>query len=239
MHLMWPNRRCGDRARDRVWELPRTPRRTDADSAVRRSGAGTGGHAWRFTLLETIVVLAIIALIATLTLPRITRVPKSLQIRRTVDQIQEAFDLASLRARATGRTVALTIDTQGGVMSLTDVPEAFADADTGQTQAAAAGEMQGLGTMPRMRLDGDGPKAPATGGGPQAAMWEGVRQVKLQAEVAWEFGVAEASPDEPCRYLFFPDGAASGAAFRVALGETKLSFHVSRLTGRLLRVAEP
>ena len=91
-----------------------------------------------FTLIEMMVVLAIVALIAGLALPMVGRLPEGLRIDECIGKIESAFRDAALRSRATGATVKVALDVESKQFTLEEVsapslpPVAVTPAATGR-----------------------------------------------------------------------------------------------------------
>ncbi|MDT8390536.1 MAG: type II secretion system protein [Lentisphaeria bacterium] len=70
----------------------------------------TTGNRRRFTLVEILVVLAIFSLVLVLVLPRTAKAPAGVAVRVARQAMEEPLRMAAMRARATGRTVTVTLN---------------------------------------------------------------------------------------------------------------------------------
>ncbi len=179
----------------------------------RRTTAGSG-----FTLLEVVVVLAMIGLMTALVLPRIGHLSSGLVLKNTVSRLESGFAAAALRARATGRVVRLRLDS---------ARHALVAEESGGTGAAAA--------------SGGGSEAPgAPGEGPAAPQpdLDRLQAIALPKDVKWELaGEAgdrgPAGEDRGGEFVFFPSGEASGPEILITVGKHRVRLGLDRLTGRL------
>lgn len=191
-----------------------------------------------YTLLEMLVVAAVMALIAGLILPRFGRLPVGMQRRQTETAIAEAFRDAATRARASGVSVLLSVDAKQNRLHLGACRPAGANDGNGPEEAPpsprtgmTAGRPQG-GTAPRKAA-------------PHAAVEFGPdMDYPLPNGVAWQpapghaAAVADAeaasSSSAAGNFIFHADGEAGGGPWEFAIGDVRYRLAVDRLTARPL-----
>jgi prepilin-type N-terminal cleavage/methylation domain-containing protein len=180
--------------------------------------------AWRrgrgFTLIEILIVVALVAIVMALALPRIGRLPARLQAERCVSAVQAALDETGLRARATGRPFRLLL---------------IADEESSRfTVSALANDPLGLPLS--------GSAAPAAAPDPATAavthdsgLVPGATEYVLPDAVKWtpeSLQEGTASGDEGPALAFYSSGEAGGPALEFVVGKRHYRLDVDRLTGR-------
>jgi type II secretory pathway pseudopilin PulG len=165
-------------------------------------------HRQQFTLIEAVIVLAVIGLLLTLVLPKVGRLPRTLVIQHTISAVQTGFRDAGLRARTTGRPVRLVLDADPGKFRVED--------------GAANAYVPSLPPPP----------APDAAGQPARAVPDNVLEYKVPSDVEWDLTGLDLGPDERPGYVFMPDGAAAGPTLFFTVGKTRFRLDVEQLTGR-------
>ncbi len=87
-------------------------------------GRSTAGRAAGFTMIEVVIALLIAVLLAALVAPLAGRLPAKLVIRQATDDLEKPFWTAARRARATGRTVQLSLTLEQGSAEIVDLSAA-------------------------------------------------------------------------------------------------------------------
>jgi type II secretory pathway pseudopilin PulG len=178
-----------------------------------------------FSMIEVVVVAAIMAMILALVAPQVVRMPTGVVVRKTADEIISLFRTASLRARTGGERVILVLDPEGDRFSLESGGGATAE-------AVVLGEDAGGrdGVTNAAVPEGDDPYLP-------------FREVQLPDEVEWDVDPKRlwGGPDEHglYRFVFSPGGEASGPDFTLVLRRRVLAFRLDPLTARLSRIQDP
>ena len=148
-----------------------------------------------FSLMEILVVLAILGLITGLVLPRIGKLPEGLRVDTCVGVFSNALRDAALRSRATGATVRLVLDAENNAFRL---EESFvAPLLPGQQDDVVSGHYTGGKSYPlpngiEWRLD-EGDAVPAGGPaytfypngectGPRLEFSTGTRHLRLEVD---------------------------------------------------------
>ena len=166
-----------------------------------------------FSLLEVVVVLVIIGLVLALALPNLGRMPRGLVISSTLSKVGIPFQDASMRARASGKPVRLTLHAEDQVFRITHPQSAAsAGAGSGESPDEDADNVRDGGVLFRLRT------------------------YDVPADVEWEqvaVGSREPESEEGPTFLFFPDGAAAGEPLRFSVRGSRFALDVDRLTGRL------
>ena len=168
-----------------------------------------------FSLLEVVVVLAVLSLILAVALPRLGRVPSRLTVENAHSRIRSALREAGLRARASGRPLRLVLDADGNAFRVDRPP---APADT---------------------LGGADPPREADGGGSSIVVRR-LARYELPGSVSWYPETALLNSDEDAPFFaFFPDGEATGTPVEFAVAGRRFVLDVERLTGHpVIRVAD-
>ena len=162
----------------------------------------------RFTLLEMIVVLVVVATVIAVVMPRLGLVPRGIRVTQFADSVGASFNAATTLAMATGRQVKVHIEfanrqiriEAANVQRMRPVTEgAYSDADNFDVASA-------LNRLKRFPLP------------------EGVR---LDEESFDHDGQA-------AYYEFFPNGEATGPYLPVRIDELHTAIEVDRLNGRAI-----
>lgn len=232
--------------------------RTDGGRAAAADGSAGGGYApargARFTLMEMLVVAAVLAIVLGLVAPRVGRVPSRVQAEYCVSAVRTALDVAALRARTTGQACRLVL-----------VPEGEAGGDGARGGVWWGGSLQRWGLVNRRGEDaaeGLGPcvfvMEPAepdpvaqmlSGRGAAAGLARPPREeperdlfglardrFPLPGAVAWDgdsFREATSGGARGPAFVFQPSGEAAGPALEFAVGKRRFRLEVDSLTGRV------
>ncbi len=165
----------------------------------------------RFTLVEMLVVLAIIGVIVGLVLPNVGKLPEGLRADSCAGTIGNAFRDAALRARATGATVKLTLDAENNRFRLEEAAAAVqAPAGDVSVSAAAAGD-----------------EAQASRG----RYYAGEKEYPLPNGIEWHLENWDAAVYGPPAFTFYANGECSGLRLEFSAGSRRLRLEVDRLTG--------
>ncbi|NOY79890.1 MAG: type II secretion system protein [Kiritimatiellaeota bacterium] len=186
----------------------------------------------RFTLIEMLVVLAIMGLVSALVIPRVGRLPAGIAIRRTVAQVRNAFRMAAVRARGTGRAVRLEFAPDAHALRLSDLPRSRFSTDARLTPPSFPAASGDAGTS-----SADGIGENGTG---SAGLLAALSAFPLPKGVEWRSDNAPAGGDgdETVEFRFFPNGEASGPDLVVIAGKRRVRLTLERLTGRLRATEE-
>lgn len=188
---------------------------------MRTSTAGSrdlpGCRGARFTLLEILLVLAILSLILAVVLPRIGRMPKRLLVERVLSSLRVAVAETGVRARASGQGVQLVLDVDGSQFLVQPMPSGDL------AQRVALGGMRRNGESRPGEPDRRRGLIPATS------------SYDIPGDVEWRTDWIEddTSLDEDGRpvYAFYPDGQATGVPIVFSVAGRTFEFDVDRLTG--------
>ncbi|NLF17050.1 MAG: hypothetical protein GX595_07310 [Lentisphaerae bacterium] len=177
-----------------------------------------------FTLIETLIVVALLAAIFALALPRLGRLPARLQIEQNLSTLRAAFDEVSLRARATGQALRVTLEVD------------TADGGSRLAVAGVAGDpfAPALGGLPSAGL-GAAPDGAAEAGARLGAMVPGADSYALPSGVEWdEASLQQGSRDgaEGPVFIFLGSGEAGGPALEFTIRRQRFRLAVDPLTGR-------
>lgn len=184
--------------------------------------------AWRrgrsFTLLEILIVVALLAIVMALALPRLGRLPARLQAERCVSAVQAALDETGLRARATGRPFRLVLiaDEESSRFTVSAVASDPLTLPLSGTSAPVA--TAPAGAEPSAAAD-----AHASGVVPGATEYAMPDAVKWTPESLQEGTVA--GEDGPA-LVFYSSGEAGGPPLEFIVGKRRYHLELDRLTGR-------
>ena len=175
---------------------------TDSDRTVRSLPGGR-----RFSLLEIVVVLAVLSLILAIVLPRVARVPARLTVENAHSRIRSALREAGLRARASGRPLRLVLDAEENTFRVLPLP---APED----------------------LRGEPPPADDDGARNPGVVVRKLSRYDMPGSIAWHPETALLrTEDEAPFFAFFPDGEASGTPVEFTVAKRRYVLDVERLTG--------
>lgn len=166
-----------------------------------------------FTLVEILVVLAILGFVLALVLPRIGKLPRRLLIQNGLSQIRMAFRDAGTRARASGNPTSLVLHPDSHEFRI----------ENGVRQGESA-----AGANP---LPGSGPGNSGKGGSSPNFLSK-LSSYKVPAEITWKLEGVVLDEGKAVTYSFFPGGEASGTALEFELSNAYFVLDVDRLTGR-------
>jgi prepilin-type N-terminal cleavage/methylation domain-containing protein len=175
--------------------------------------AGTRGCSRAFTLLEILVVLAILGFVLALVLPRIGRLPRQLLIQNGLSQIRMAFRDAGTKARASGKPTRLILSPESHEFRI----------ENGLAQGAQTAELGGISS--------GNPGSPE-GGRETPGFLSKLSSYKVPTEIAWNLDDVLRDDSGTVTYSFFPGGEASGSAVEFELGDSHFVLDIDRLTGR-------
>lgn len=179
---------------------------TSLHSSRMRRHRMTASSARGFTLLELVVVLAILGMALALVAPDLRRNLDSLRYRAAIRELAAALRYARSEAVHTKDTQEVTIDAKEGVYTLS--PAEKDDAGKGEA------------------------KAPDEAAKPAAAKREGKLPSGLSVES--EEGRYPGSQEEgPLIIKFFPKGSSSGAALVLKGGKVGYRLDVDAITGNV------
>lgn len=171
-----------------------------------------------FTLIEILIVVALLAIVMSLVLPRIGHLPARLQAERCLSAVQAALDETGLRARATGRPFRLVLRVEeessrfvvsAEVSDPLALPLCTAAAPVA-TEAPAA-EVHDSGMVP---------------GASEYVMPDAVEWTSESVQAGTAVG------DEGPVLVFYSSGEAGGPPLEFRVGKRRYCMEVDRLTGR-------
>jgi hypothetical protein len=173
-----------------------------------------------------LIVVALLAIVMTLALPRIGHLPARLQAERCVSAVQAVLDETGLRARATGRPFRLLL-VADEVSSRFTVSAAVSDPLALPLSAAAAPPVSE-------------PEPAATVS--ESAMVPGTSEYVLPDALKWtpeSLQAGTAVGDDGPALVFYGSGEAGGPPLEFHVGKRLYRVDVDRLTGRAdIRLAE-
>ena len=151
-----------------------------------------------FTLVEIVLVLAIVALLLAVVVPNVGRIPAKYSRAKAVESLQQVFSEASLRARTTGRTIELIIKPAAGT--------------------AVTRELKSTPRRKKFDLQ-EKSNDEKTG-----VLWSS--KTDYSDNIEW-VPHGDQSQFKNLRYVFYPNGEASGmdATFNLNNRQYKLSFN--------------
>jgi type II secretory pathway pseudopilin PulG len=163
-----------------------------------------------FTLIETLVVLAILALVIGIVMPAVLRVPKRLVVEGAQTGLIAALRECAIRAVASGQTVQARLDSSGRSFQVRVV----------RSDTDALGESH----LPKQGPDGNAPEG-------DGMLVTKQTSYPVPEGVKWELDNLEYAEDLPT-ITFHPDGSASGPELVFVVAERRFVLWVDRLTGR-------
>jgi len=183
--------------------------------ARRRMPTSTSSPTRRFfSLLEIVIVLIILGLTAALVVPRVGRLPRGVLVKTMIGRIETAFRDAAMRARATGGTVTLSLDSEGNSFRMQDGGSGQPSGWAPPSPDRAAESAPGGGVFAKSRDYGM----------PKGTLW--------RTDTGAEIG--ENAPS----FTFYGSGEAAGPELEIIVGKGRYSLAVDRLTGRPLITAK-
>ena len=178
---------------------------TDKGAVIRRGIRRPGPVP--FTLLEVLMVLAIVTVTLCVALPNLAKLPARVRARLAAGAVREALRQASLRARTTGKTVNVVLVVDGGRSTL-----ALDGTGAGGPSGYVA-DLQGLARTAH------GAAMARKRGGEGSLTWE------LPEGVEWDD-----PPSTP--FVFHPSGEAGGPRLAFTIAGRRYEVSVEPLTGR-------
>jgi len=163
-----------------------------------------------FTLIETLVVLVILALVLGTVMPAVLRVPRRILVENAQTGLIAALRECGVRAVAGGHTVQARLDASGRSFQV-----AVVRADTDFLGESHLPKETGNGNV----RDNDGMLVTTRSSYP------------VPEGVAWEIDQLALGEDLPT-FTFQPDGAASGPELVFVVAQRRFVLWVDRLTGR-------
>ena len=166
-------------------------------------------HHHHFTLIEIVLVLAILAALLTVVLPNVGRIPAKYSRAKAIESIQRVFSDASLRARTTGQVIQLTVNPRNSTATTRELNYARQTNMSNRKQASG-------------------------GNTEESALWSS--KTEFSDKIKWlKYGNKQNFRE--MNYRFYPNGEASGpnASFEWEKQEYRLYF--DNLTGTVSVVA--
>lgn len=163
-----------------------------------------------FTLIETLVVLVILALVIGTVMPALLRVPKRLVVEGAQTDLIAALRECGVRAVAGGQTVRARLDASGRNFQVASV-----QADT---------DLLGESHLSKQGTGGDGPEN-------DGMLVTNRASYPIPDGVEWKIDNLQFAEDQPT-FTFQPDGSASGPELLFVVAERRFVLWVDRLTGR-------
>jgi type II secretory pathway pseudopilin PulG len=157
-----------------------------------------------------LVVSLIVAMVFLIVMPRVIRAPKRMAIEQMLTDLRQACLETSARARATGTELELRLETDGGYGGMFIV-------------AAASDITLSQDWSPPMPTNQEEQLS--------AAVLATINRYPLPADIEWQ-GLQDYSEDNPCRFVFYPDGEATGPKLRFTFKGIDYELSVDSLTGK-------
>jgi len=163
-----------------------------------------------FTLIEIVLVLAILAALLTVVLPNVGKIPAKYSRAKAVESIQRVFSDASLRARTTGQVIQLTVNPRNSIATTRELKNA-----------------QQPNMFNRKQTSG--------GDKEDSGLW--TSRTEISDKIKWlKYG--DKQNFREMKYTFYPNGEASGLDASFELGKQKYGLFFDNLTGTVSIKAE-
>ncbi len=162
-----------------------------------------------FTFFEMLIVAVILAIVTAVVIPSLTKLPRRLEVESALTGIRTAIDETSMRARATGKALQLTLDTEESAF---EVKEYSSELENVQ------------GWKPPLK---------------QSEETEARQGVAISQKSSYPLAKAiEWNTDglgaDEIAFAFFEDGQASGKTLYFSIGKQNYVLDVDKLTGAAL-----
>lgn len=165
-----------------------------------------------FTLIEILIVLAIIAIGLALVGSRIGIIPSRVVVRKAKTDLETAFSEARMRARTTGQPTVLNLEVNENRLRLQDLKRTNAY----ENWLNASGSDQ---TMPSTTSD-------------EMSEESFQQSYNLEQDIEWDLRNQRAFSKENLDFFFYPDGDATGPEVIFTLRGYIFRLAVARLTGK-------
>lgn len=163
-----------------------------------------------FTFFEMLIVAVVMALIAAVTLPRLSRIPSRLQIESALTSIREAFTETAMRARTTGTPIKLVLDIDN---------DCFLVEQANNSKLTAQKDW-----VPPLRKSEDAEQS-------SLLALESKNNYKLPSYIEWHPEDTDLNYDDEISFSFYEDGQAAGLPIRFYMAGHYYQMDVDRLTG--------
>lgn len=159
-------------------------------------------------MIEILVVMLIAAMMVALIIPRLTGTSRRMTVEQALTEIRQAISETAARARATGRSLTLTlIPTDEGMQ----FQVGLFDENLSRTWTPA---MPNAGTPPSFLA---------------------AREVyPLNKAIEWQVNPLDFPQETGIRFLFFPDGQAGGPELNLRILDRAFLFRVDSISGKPL-----
>jgi len=165
-------------------------------------------HASRpFTLIEILIVLVIAGLVMSLALPAMLQKSDRTAVESALTEIRNAIGETGMRARATGKALALTLDEENHCFAVSEYTE----------------QLDRSWTPPSQNLeDGEG-RAPS--------FIKAKPSYPLADDIQWVLDNGALNDDGEMVLVLFPDGQASARKVSFSIRNRSFLLDVDRITG--------
>ena len=177
-----------------------------------------------FTMMELVVVLAIMAAIVGVVLPQIGRLPTGMRIETCIGTFESAFRDAALRANATGATVKLKLDSKANKFELEEI--------AAPPLPAVAPPVTGVASTLTSSSKPMSAPTPMPDEAPAESRYSGSKSYELPNGIEWKLDDWASDEYDAPAYTFYPNGEAAGPRLEFDSGSRRLRLDVNRLTGR-------
>jgi len=161
--------------------------------------------------MEMLVVSLIVAMLFVVVMPKIVRTPKKMAIEQMLTGLRQACLETSSRARATGSVLELRLQTEDGYGG-TFVVATLTDTDLSQAWEPPLPESSQAENQ-------------------KPAVLAMVNEYPVAADIEWH-DLQNFSEENPCRFIFYPDGEATGPKLRFSFKNIEYELSVDGLTGK-------